>query len=176
MLPTDPRYTGQTVAVTLVHALTADEILHTGALFRPPAAAKPLAVLWVHGGGQNFYYPGYLGIGEAMSGHGYAFLSANTRGHDYNNRCGRRGAGRPRRRPARPGCGARASRGPGTTAPPWRGPSPAPRRSVRGRRPGRPDRSARSSRSTRPHLTGDHAHLVEQPARRVVGAGHRATA
>lgn len=82
----DPRYTERVIAAELVHALTSDELIHTGALFRPSAeAAKPLALLWIHGGGQNFYFPTYLRIGAAMPAQGYAFLSANTRGHDHNS-------------------------------------------------------------------------------------------
>lgn len=84
---TDPRYTEQDVTASLVNALTSDDLVHTGALFRPRVDdAKPLALLWIHGGGQNFSYPGYLRIGVAVAAYGYAFLSANTRGHDYNSK------------------------------------------------------------------------------------------
>ncbi len=87
MLYTDPRYTEQVTTAALVHALTSDDLFHTGAFFRPSAdVAKPLALLWIHGGGQNFYHPTYLRIGASMPAHGYAFLSANTRGHDYNSK------------------------------------------------------------------------------------------
>jgi pimeloyl-ACP methyl ester carboxylesterase len=83
---TDPRYTEQIVTATLINVLTGDDLVHTGALFSPQTAARPLALLWVHGGGQNFYYPTYQLIGAATSACGYAFLSANTRGHDQNSR------------------------------------------------------------------------------------------
>jgi len=86
VLYTDRRYTEQMSTATLVHALASDEVFHTGALFHPLMAAKSLAMLWIHGGGQNFYYPTYLRIGAAVSAHGYPFLSANTRGHDQNSR------------------------------------------------------------------------------------------
>jgi pimeloyl-ACP methyl ester carboxylesterase len=39
-------------------------------------------VLWIHGGGRNFYYPSYLRIGQELAAHGRAFVSGNTRGHD----------------------------------------------------------------------------------------------
>ncbi len=47
----------QTVTVALIHARTRDEHVHTGSLTRPFAEARPLALLWIHGGGQNFAYP-----------------------------------------------------------------------------------------------------------------------
>lgn len=86
MLYTDPRYTEQVVTTALVHALTDDDLFHTGALFRPARTTKPLAILWIHGGGQNFYAPTYLRIGAAVAAKGYSFLSANTRGHDFNSK------------------------------------------------------------------------------------------
>jgi pimeloyl-ACP methyl ester carboxylesterase len=85
MLPTDWRFMEQSVTATLINALTSDELVQTGALIRPLRETNPLAVLWIHGGGQNFYYPTYLRIGAALSAYGYAFLSANTHGHDYNS-------------------------------------------------------------------------------------------
>src|SRR5947209_3668065 len=84
VLHMDQRYTEQAVSATLVHALTSDQLVHAGALFRPLTPAKPLSLLWIHGGGQNFYYPTYLRIGAALLAHGYAFLSANTRGRDHH--------------------------------------------------------------------------------------------
>jgi len=84
MMPTDPRYVDHMVTTTILHALTRDEQVHTGALIRPATEVTSRAVLWIHGGGQNFYYPTYLRIGTALARYGYAFLSANTRGHDYN--------------------------------------------------------------------------------------------
>jgi len=86
MVPTDPRYVDHMVTTTILHARTRDELVHTGALIRPATEVKSRAVLWIHGGGQNFYYPTYLRIGTALSRYGYAFLSANTRGHDYNGK------------------------------------------------------------------------------------------
>ena len=79
--PADPG-----VPTTLVAARTSDGLHHTGALFRPATDPRPLALLWVHGGGQHFYFPTYLRIGLALARRGYPFLSANTRGHDYNSR------------------------------------------------------------------------------------------
>ena len=75
------RYTEEHVPVEIVCARTADGVLHSGALIRP-AAPSGAAVLWVHGGARNFYYPSYLVIGRALAALGHPFLSANTRGHD----------------------------------------------------------------------------------------------
>lgn len=71
------------VAAELTFAKTEDGIVHGGALFRPAhARAAPIALVWVHGAGQNFYSPSYLRIGRAVTAAGYPFISVNTRGHD----------------------------------------------------------------------------------------------
>lgn len=82
----ESRSTEPVVPTALVAARTSDGLHHTGALFRPDAAPRPVALLWIHGGGQHFYFPTYLQIGLALARRGYPFLSANTRGHDYNRR------------------------------------------------------------------------------------------
>lgn len=47
--------------------------------------SKPLAVIWVHGWGSNFYLPSYVGIGRALAALGYLTISVNTRMHDIGN-------------------------------------------------------------------------------------------
>ena len=58
--------------------------------------AKPIAVLWIHGWGVNFYYPTYVGIGRALAERGYACIIGNTRMHDLGNVAGWRGEKRIR--------------------------------------------------------------------------------
>ena len=42
----------------LVYARSDDDIVNAGAVFAPPnALAKPIAVIWIHGWGVNFYQP-----------------------------------------------------------------------------------------------------------------------
>lgn len=70
----------------LVHVDTKDEIADSGALFAPPRdAAKPIAVIWIHGWGVNFYFPTYVEIGRALARRGYTTITANTRMHDIGN-------------------------------------------------------------------------------------------
>lgn len=55
-------------------------------LFMPARdQAKPIAVIWIHGWGVNFYYPTYVQIGRALARRGYAALTVNTRMHDIGN-------------------------------------------------------------------------------------------
>jgi pimeloyl-ACP methyl ester carboxylesterase len=77
-------YTEERVPVEIVCARTADGVLHSGAFLRaaPEGAPAGAAVLWIHGGARNFYYPSYLVLGRALAALGHAFLSANTRGRD----------------------------------------------------------------------------------------------
>lgn len=67
----------------LVHAKSSDGINNGGAMFMPPKeAAKPIAIIWVHGWGVNFYYPSYVNIGRALAERGFPCLTVNTRMHD----------------------------------------------------------------------------------------------
>ena len=67
----------------LVHARADDGVINGGAMFMPPkAAARPVAVIWVHGWGTNFYDPSYARIGRALAERGVSMLSINTRMHD----------------------------------------------------------------------------------------------
>ncbi len=67
----------------LVYARSEDDIFNGGAIFAPPKAlAKPIAVIWIHGWGVNFYQPTYVMIGRALAERGYTCITANTRMHD----------------------------------------------------------------------------------------------
>jgi len=81
----------------LVYVRSEDDIVNGGAIFVPPKeSAKPIAVVWIHGWGVNFYYPTYVGIGRALAERGYACISGNTRMHDLANVAGWRGEKRIR--------------------------------------------------------------------------------
>ena len=70
----------------LVYARTADDFVDAGVIFTPPRdSAKPIAVIWIHGWGVNFYEPTYVAIGRALADRGYTTVVANTRMHDLGN-------------------------------------------------------------------------------------------
>jgi pimeloyl-ACP methyl ester carboxylesterase len=70
----------------LVYVRAEDDVDDAGLLFAPPEeTAKPIAVLWIHGWGANFYSPTYVGIGRALAIRGYTTVSGNTRMHDIGN-------------------------------------------------------------------------------------------
>jgi len=81
----------------LVYARSKDDIVSGGVIFAPPKnSAKPIAVIWIHGWGANFYYPTYVGIGRALAERGYTCIIGNTRMHDLGNVAGWRGGKRIR--------------------------------------------------------------------------------
>ena len=81
----------------LAFSRTKDDIINAGALFVPPKdSAKPIAVIWIHGWGVNFYQPTYVGIGRALAERGYTCLTGNTRMHDLGNVAAWRGGKRIR--------------------------------------------------------------------------------
>ena len=70
----------------LVYVRSNDDVIDAGAFFVPPRdIAKPIAVIWIHGWGANFYTPGYVGIARALANRGYATVVGNTRMHDIGN-------------------------------------------------------------------------------------------
>jgi pimeloyl-ACP methyl ester carboxylesterase len=70
----------------LVDVQSKDDILDAGALFAPPKdVAKPIAVIWIHGWGINFYSPTYVAISRALAKRGYTSITGNTRMHDLGN-------------------------------------------------------------------------------------------
>ncbi len=75
----------------LIYVRSGDDIISGGAMFAPPAdSAKPIAIIWIHGWGVNFYSPTYVMIGRALAERGYTCISANTRMHDLGNVAGYR--------------------------------------------------------------------------------------
>ena len=70
----------------LVFVRTADDVVDGGVLFTSPnSPSKPLAIIWVHGWGANFYLPSYAGIGRELAARGFPSISVNTRMHDIGN-------------------------------------------------------------------------------------------
>src|SRR5947209_1791248 len=59
----------------VVFVRSGDDVINGGVLFTvPKEAAKPVAVIWIHGWGVNFYLPGYVGIGRALAGRGFTTI------------------------------------------------------------------------------------------------------
>jgi pimeloyl-ACP methyl ester carboxylesterase len=69
----------------IVYVRTSDDVVDAGVLFTSPTQSKPLAIIWVHGWGTNFYNPSYIGIGRALAERGFPTISINTRMHDIGN-------------------------------------------------------------------------------------------
>jgi pimeloyl-ACP methyl ester carboxylesterase len=70
----------------LVYVRTTDDVVDGGVLFSTPSSpSKPLAIIWVHGWGANFYTPTYVGIGRELAARGFPAISVNTRMHDIGN-------------------------------------------------------------------------------------------
>lgn len=70
----------------LVYVRSTDGVVSAGVRFTPPKElSKPIAIIWVHGWGANFYLPSYVGIGRALADRGYTTISVNTRMHDIGN-------------------------------------------------------------------------------------------
>jgi pimeloyl-ACP methyl ester carboxylesterase len=70
----------------LVYVRSTDDVVNAGVRFTPPKSfSKPIAIIWVHGWGANFYSPTYVGIGRALAGRGFTAISVNTRMHDIGN-------------------------------------------------------------------------------------------
>lgn len=70
----------------LVYVRSADDVVDGGVLFTSTSSSsKPLAIIWVHGWGVNFYAPSYVGIGRELAKRGFPTISVNTRMHDIGN-------------------------------------------------------------------------------------------
>ncbi len=84
--PRAEEMTGGKFPEQLVHVRSEDGIHNGGVVFTSPTnAAKPIAVLWIHGWGANFYQPTYVNIGRALAAHGCTCIIGNTRMHDLGN-------------------------------------------------------------------------------------------
>lgn len=67
----------------MITAVTKDSLQLSGLLVKPrKTKTNKIGVIWVHGAGQNFYYPSYVQIARQMAARGYAFVTINTRMHD----------------------------------------------------------------------------------------------
>src|SRR6266540_82409 len=67
----------------IVYVRAKDDIVNGGVLFAPPKnSVKPIAIIWIHGWGVNFYSPTYVAIGRALAERGYTCIAGNTRMHD----------------------------------------------------------------------------------------------
>ena len=85
------------VVEELVEARADDGILNGGAMFTPAnGPVKPIAIIWVHGTGVNFYSPTYVTIARELAKRGLATITVNTRMHDLGNVEGFRGQTRIR--------------------------------------------------------------------------------
>src|SRR3954453_22576037 len=70
----------------LVYVRSTDDVVSAGVMFTTAkGSTKPIAIIWVHGWGANFYLPSYVGIGRELAGRGFTTLSVNTRMHDIAN-------------------------------------------------------------------------------------------
>lgn len=70
----------------LVYVRAADDVVDGGVLFTSPSSPpKPLAIIWVHGWGTNFYFQSYVGIGRELAARGFPTIAVNTRMHDIGN-------------------------------------------------------------------------------------------
>ena len=87
LTPNTSSIEGSLLRGELVRTFTEDGLELQG-LFCPPAAAKTSgkALLHIHGFTGNFYEPRFVDyIAEQVVKKGYAFLTANTKGHDYRS-------------------------------------------------------------------------------------------
>ena len=75
----------------VVYVRSTDDIVNAGMVFAPPKSqAKPIAIIWLHGWGVNFYSPTYVMIGRALAERGLTTISVNTRMHDLGTVAGHR--------------------------------------------------------------------------------------
>jgi pimeloyl-ACP methyl ester carboxylesterase len=75
----------------LVYVRSTDDVVNGGVMFTASTtSAKPVAVIWIHGWGTNFYSPTYTMIGRALAARGYTTIAGNTRMHDLGNVAGYR--------------------------------------------------------------------------------------
>jgi pimeloyl-ACP methyl ester carboxylesterase len=86
-----------TLPEEVVYAMSGDTVFNAGLLFHTKKeSTKPVAIIWVHGWGVNFYSPSYISVGRAFAEKGYTCISVNTRMHDLANVEGYKGGKRVR--------------------------------------------------------------------------------
>jgi dienelactone hydrolase len=67
----------------LVYVRSSDNVVNGGVMFKPAAnVAKPVAIIWMHGWGVNFYSPTYVNVGRRLAERGFTTVAINTRMHD----------------------------------------------------------------------------------------------
>jgi pimeloyl-ACP methyl ester carboxylesterase len=90
----------QAITEEIVYTSSEDGFLLEGLRIRPTDQTSPsplpAGIVWIHGNAARFYDYPYVSIGRALAGAGYAFISANTRGHDISAFLWRSLDGRPR--------------------------------------------------------------------------------
>ncbi len=75
-----------TLPEEVVYVMSGDTVFNAGLLFHTKKGlTKPVAIIWVHGWGVNFYSPSYISVGRAFAEKGYTCISVNTRMHDLAN-------------------------------------------------------------------------------------------
>ena len=80
------KFSGATLPEEVVYTMSDDTVFNAGLLFHAKKeSTKPIAIIWVHGWGVNFYSPSYVSIGRALAERGYTCISVNTRMHDLAN-------------------------------------------------------------------------------------------
>jgi pimeloyl-ACP methyl ester carboxylesterase len=76
----------RSITERIIQVRTKDEVADAGLLVTPfTNAAKPIAVVWIHGATENFYSPTYLAISRRLAKQGFTVISGNTRMHDLGN-------------------------------------------------------------------------------------------
>src|SRR5215467_11894008 len=67
----------------LVYVRSSDDVVNGGVMFKAAKeTAKPIAIVWMHGWGVNFYSPTYVNIGRRLAERGFTTVAINTRMHD----------------------------------------------------------------------------------------------
>jgi len=75
--------TGGQFPEELVYVRASDDVVNGGVMFRAPqTGSKPIAIVWMHGWGVNFYSPTYVNIGRRLAERGFTTIAINTRMHD----------------------------------------------------------------------------------------------
>ena len=78
----------------LVETRTEDGLVHAGLLLWPAERlGSSVGVVWIHGGGVNFYHPTFLRIGRELARAGLPFVTGNNRGDDFGTTLGWRDDG-----------------------------------------------------------------------------------
>ena len=68
-MPSPERMSALKFPEQLVYARSPDDIINGGVMFTPPKdSAKPVAAIWIHGWGVNFYSPTSLQVDSASFG------------------------------------------------------------------------------------------------------------